>query len=84
MLSLRRITICPQVPTIDPHPLVPSTPNMGLLPIQLIEVKAKGRFGAVWKAHHKSDIVAVKVFPIQVIILYSPFYPLHVVLKFFF
>lgn len=54
-----------EVPTMEPHPLAPSTPNMGLLPIQLIEVKAKGKFGAVWKAQHKTDVVAVKVFPIQ-------------------
>lgn len=54
-----------EVPTMDPHPLAPSTPNMGLLPIQLMEVKAKGRFGAVWKAQMKSDIVAVKIFPVQ-------------------
>lgn len=54
-----------EVPTMEPHPLAPSTPNMGLLPIQLIEVKAKGRFGAVWKAQHKTDVIAVKVFPIQ-------------------
>ena len=43
-------------------------------PIQLIEVKARGRFGAVWKAKYKSDHVAVnkvdhvavKIFPPQV------------------
>lgn len=54
---------------MDPHPLAPSTPNMGLLPIQLMEVKAKGRFGAVWKAQMKSEIVAVKIFPVQVSII---------------
>lgn len=56
-----------QVPTVDPHP-VPPSPNIGLRPIQLQEVKAKGRFGAVWKAQWKTDTVAVKVFPIQVVI----------------
>jgi activin receptor type-2B len=31
-----------------------------------MEIKARGRFGAVWKAQYKSDsIVAVKIFPIQ-------------------
>lgn len=34
-------------------------------PIQLIEPKARGRFGAVWRAQLKPDEVAVKVFPIQ-------------------
>ena len=38
---------------------------MGLRPIQLLEIKARGRFGAVWKAQLKNEIVAVKVFPIQ-------------------
>jgi len=39
---------------------------LGLRPIQLLEIKARGRFGAVWKAQYKSDTVAVKIFPIQV------------------
>lgn len=34
-------------------------------PIQLLEPKARGRFGAVWRAQMKSDEVAVKVFPLQ-------------------
>lgn len=34
-------------------------------PIQLLEPKARGRFGAVWRAQLKPDEVAVKVFPIQ-------------------
>lgn len=50
---------------MDPHPLTPPSPNMGLRPIQLIEIKARGRFGAVWKAQYKSETVAVKIFPIQ-------------------
>ncbi|XP_014240288.1 activin receptor type-2B [Cimex lectularius] len=53
-----------EVPTMDPHPMPPS-PTTGCRPIQLIEVKAKGRFGAVWKAQYKADVVAVKVFPVQ-------------------
>ncbi|BES95189.1 Activin receptor [Nesidiocoris tenuis] len=53
-----------EVPTTDPHPMPPS-PNVGLRPIQLLEVKAKGRFGAVWKATLKNETVAVKIFPIQ-------------------
>jgi hypothetical protein len=39
---------------------------MGLRPIQLLEIKARGRFGAVWKAQYKTDTVAVKIFPIEV------------------
>ncbi|XP_059487863.1 activin receptor type-2A isoform X2 [Neocloeon triangulifer] len=54
-----------QLPTHDPNPIPPS-PAAGLRPIQLLEIKARGRFGAVWKAQYKSDaIVAVKIFPIQ-------------------
>lgn len=50
---------------MEPLPLPPS-PNMGMRPIQLIEVKAKGRFGAVWKAQYKTELVAVKIFPVHV------------------
>jgi hypothetical protein len=55
-----------QLPTIEPHPLPPPSPHMGMRPIQLLEIKARGRFGAVWKAQYKTDTVAVKIFPIQV------------------
>lgn len=39
-----------------------------LLPIELIEVKAKGRFGEVWKALNKNrnEHVAVKIVPEEV------------------
>ncbi|XP_032690994.1 activin receptor type-2A [Odontomachus brunneus] len=53
-----------ELPTGEP-PLPESSPNLGLRPIQLLEIKARGRFGAVWKAQLKHEIVAVKVFPIQ-------------------
>ena len=46
-------------------PLLDSTTDQ-CSSIQLLEVKARGRFGCVWKAHMKENqIVAVKVFPIQ-------------------
>ncbi|CAG2053648.1 unnamed protein product [Timema podura] len=54
-----------KLPTIEPHPLPPPSPFLGLRPIQLLEIKARGRFGAVWKAQYKTDTVAVKIFPIQ-------------------
>lgn len=54
-----------EVPTMDPHQLSVPSPLLGLRPIQLIEIKARGRFGSVWKAQYKSDTVAVKIFPIQ-------------------
>ncbi|XP_062287851.1 activin receptor type-2A isoform X2 [Scomber scombrus] len=52
------------VPTQDPSPLPPS-PILGHKPLQLLEVKARGRFGCVWKAQLLSEYVAVKIFPIQ-------------------
>ncbi|XP_060523830.1 activin receptor type-2A [Cylas formicarius] len=53
------------LPTNDPHPLPPPSPMLDTRPIQLIEIKARGRFGAVWKAQFKSEEVAVKIFPVQ-------------------
>ncbi|XP_078581340.1 activin receptor type-2A-like isoform X16 [Branchiostoma floridae x Branchiostoma japonicum] len=53
-----------QIPTQDPLPPPPS-PLLGLRPLQLLEVKARGRFGAVWKAQLLNEYVAVKIFPLQ-------------------
>ncbi|XP_065304494.2 activin receptor type-2B isoform X1 [Dermacentor albipictus] len=52
-----------EVPTAEPTPL----PSPALAPkaIQLMEVKAQGRFGAVWKARWGLQFVAVKIFPPQ-------------------
>lgn len=49
----------------DPGPAPPS-PLVGLKPLQLLEIKARGRFGCVWKAQLMSKYVAVKIFPFQV------------------
>lgn len=49
----------------DPGPLPPS-PILGQKPLQLLEIKARGRFGSVWKAQLLREQVAVKIFPIQV------------------
>ncbi|EMP33950.1 Activin receptor type-2A [Chelonia mydas] len=49
---------------LDPGPPPPS-PLMGLKPLQLLEIKARGRFGCVWKAQLLNEYVAVKIFPIQ-------------------
>ncbi|CAG10278.1 unnamed protein product [Tetraodon nigroviridis] len=48
----------------DPGPSPPS-PVLGHKPLQLLEVKARGRFGCVWKAQLLNEYVAVKIFPIQ-------------------
>lgn len=49
----------------DPGPMPPS-PTLVQKPLQLLEIKARGRFGCVWKAQLLNDYVAVKIFPIQV------------------
>ncbi|XP_066993322.1 activin receptor type-2A isoform X2 [Anabrus simplex] len=61
----RKLAYFNEVPTIEPHPLPQRSPVLGLRSIQLLEIKARGRFGAVWKAQYKSETVAVKIFPIQ-------------------
>uniref|UniRef100_A0A3P9DDV8 Serine/threonine-protein kinase receptor n=2 Tax=Haplochromini TaxID=319058 RepID=A0A3P9DDV8_9CICH len=48
----------------DPGPAPPS-PLVGLKPLQLLEIKARGRFGCVWKAQLMNEYVAVKIFPVQ-------------------
>jgi len=51
----------------DTGPVSPPTPTPTLLcrPVQLLEIKARGRFGAVWKGQLNKDMVAVKIFPLQ-------------------
>ena len=57
--------ICTLYVSQDPGQTPPS-PLVGLKPLQLLEIKARGRFGCVWKAQLMSEHVAVKIFPIQV------------------
>lgn len=59
------------LPFQDPGPPPPS-PLVGLKPLQLLEIKARGRFGCVWKAQLMNDFVAVKIFPLQVSFWGSP------------
>lgn len=54
------------IPRVESTALVPPSPPMGLRPIQLREIKARGRFGAVWKANLHNEVIAVKIFPVQV------------------
>lgn len=54
-----------ELPTLDPHPIPPPSPYLAHLPIQLLEMKARGRFGEVWKAQFKTEEVAVKKFFVQ-------------------
>ncbi|KAL5010258.1 hypothetical protein ScPMuIL_012563 [Solemya velum] len=52
------------LPIIDQVPSTPPSPGP-LRPIQLLELRARGRFGAVWKAQFIREFVAVKIFPLQ-------------------
>lgn len=52
------------VPSMEPE-LSVSSQCLALRPIDLIEIKAHGRFGIVWKGKMKNEDVAVKVFPTQ-------------------
>ena len=47
------------------QPPSPPTPTLACRPVQLLEIKARGRFGAVWKGQLGKDMVAVKIFPLQ-------------------
>uniref|UniRef100_A0AAR2JSP2 Serine/threonine-protein kinase receptor n=1 Tax=Pygocentrus nattereri TaxID=42514 RepID=A0AAR2JSP2_PYGNA len=64
------------VPTQDPGPTPPS-PFLGQKPLQLLEVKARGRFSCVWKAQLLSEHVAVKIFPIQNKLSWQNEYDIH-------
>ncbi|KAM9332682.1 activin receptor type-2B [Pholidichthys leucotaenia] len=46
-------------------PPPPSSPPLGVRPLQLLELKARGRFACVWKGQIIDQLVAVKIFPIQ-------------------
>lgn len=49
----------------DDLPLSPPTPSLTKTNIELLEIKARGRFGAVWKGQLGNEMVAVKIFPLQ-------------------
>lgn len=67
MFKFQKLFYVFQLPTSEPNPLPkPSSPFLDTRPIQLIEIKARGRFGAVWKGQLKGDDIAVKIFPVQV------------------
>lgn len=52
--------VCEEEPL---HTIPPPSPELGVRPIQLVEVISQGQFGTVWKANYLEDAVAVKVFP---------------------
>ncbi|WAR05995.1 AVR2A-like protein [Mya arenaria] len=60
----RQVYYRQQLPTVDPTRDLPPSPGPER-PIKLIEVRARGRFGTVWKAQLHDKLVAVKKFPLQ-------------------
>ncbi|XP_076334624.1 activin receptor type-2A-like isoform X7 [Tachypleus tridentatus] len=60
----RKMVYFNEVPTVGP-PSLPSPSPLSLKPVQLMEIKAQGKFGAVWKAQMLNEFVAVKIFPFQ-------------------
>lgn len=60
----KKPTMFNEVPTTEPD-VSNSNQYLTLPPIQLLEIKARGRFGSVWRAQMKLEDVAVKVFPMQ-------------------
>lgn len=65
----RKMNLFNELPTIEPNISCPPSPQgideIGSLPVVLREVRARGRFGAVWRAHLNQQEVAVKIFPVQ-------------------
>ncbi|XP_015773346.1 PREDICTED: activin receptor type-2B-like [Acropora digitifera] len=47
------------------RPLPPPSPDLGIRPIQLVEVISQGQFGTVWRAKYLQDAVAVKILPLS-------------------
>lgn len=63
-LYQQRKQIFNELPTMEPE-LSVSSQCLYIRPIDLIEIKAHGRFGTVWKGKMPTGEVAVKVFPTQ-------------------
>ncbi|KAL5282675.1 ACVR2A family protein [Megaselia abdita] len=64
MHKKRKQTLFNEVPTMEPS-LPNSSPGISLSNVQLIEVKASGRFGTVWQGKMSIRDVAVKIFQSQ-------------------
>nr|CAH0110600.1 unnamed protein product [Daphnia galeata] len=65
MYRRQRMAYFNELPTTEPQAIHPPSPTLTVSPVQLLEIKARGRFGAVWKGQLKTETVAVKIFPLQ-------------------
>lgn len=55
-----------QLPTVEPfYVSTPSEHSLNLEKVELLVLRARGRFGAVWKAQLHNEFVAVKIFPLH-------------------
>lgn len=59
----KKIAYSHQLPTQEPLPAPAPFPPLTEWPVELIEVKARGRFGCIWRSRLNDVEVAVKVFP---------------------
>ncbi|XP_046647410.1 uncharacterized protein LOC124337409 [Daphnia pulicaria] len=65
MYRRQRMVYFNELPTTEPQAIHPPSPTLTVSPVQLLEIKARGRFSAVWKSQLKTETVAVKIFPLQ-------------------
>jgi len=61
----KKMAYSQRLPTQEPMPAPLPSPHLGFRPVELIEIKARGRFGCIWRAQLNNTVVAVKVFPLQ-------------------
>lgn len=66
LLNKKKISYFSQMPSMDQHSQSPPTPTPEKLrSITMIEIIARGKFGAVWKSYEMKDMVAVKIMPTE-------------------
>ncbi|KAK2704419.1 activin receptor type-2A-like [Artemia franciscana] len=65
MYRKKKLSRFNELPTSDTTCYESPSLTQNTIPVHLMEVKARGRFGAVWKAVRKAEVVAVKIFPPQ-------------------
>lgn len=59
----KKMAYLQRLPTQEPAPMALPSPHVTEWPVELIEIKARGRFGCIWRSRLNGAEVAVKVFP---------------------